>query len=279
MAHGCPARRDAVRKAAGGFQVHAKGQEAKKLHEEKRAVGADLARGEARGKIGGAPGDGAGQSKDYGERNIHRAILASVSLGCRPRTTITFCRSFQTSLFAEDCEADTRDDRWQSVLSRGNRTTRRGSWKCLGWFAAAFARSSCPGADHFRLDHVNLAHQKRRAGGDFVFFRQAIFRRAAFDHVADVNVFAAQAHGFDHVRKEFSGAADEGFALMSSSWPGLRRRTPGRLWDCLTPKTILVRPCAVCSECNRRCLRGCAGECRPRCVRYFEERRAGSAQD
>jgi hypothetical protein len=43
------------------------------LHEEKRALGADLARGEAGGEIGGAPGDGAGQAEDFGERNIHCA--------------------------------------------------------------------------------------------------------------------------------------------------------------------------------------------------------------
>ena len=74
-------------------------------------------------------------------------------------------------------------------------------------------RRNCPGTDHFRLDYVELAQQGRRAGGDFVFFREAIFRRAAFHHVADVNVVAAQAHGFDHLREQFSRAADEGLAL------------------------------------------------------------------
>ncbi len=55
-----PAGCDAARKTAGGFQVHAEGKETEKLHEEEGAVGADLARGEAGGEIGGAPGDGAG---------------------------------------------------------------------------------------------------------------------------------------------------------------------------------------------------------------------------
>ncbi len=45
------------------------------------------------------------------------------------------------------------------------------------------------------------------------FSGQAIFRRAAFHDVADVHVFAAQAHCFDHLREKFSGAADEWLAL------------------------------------------------------------------
>src|SRR5207245_690556 len=42
---------------------------------------------------------------------------------------------------------------------------------------------------------------------------RAIFRRAALDDVTDVNVFALQAHGFDHLREELSGAPDKGKAL------------------------------------------------------------------
>src|ERR1700722_18857918 len=34
-----------------------------------------------------------------------------------------------------DCATDTRDDRWRSVSSRGNRTTRRENRRCPGWFA------------------------------------------------------------------------------------------------------------------------------------------------
>ena len=48
---------------------------------------------------------------------------------------------------------------------------------------------------------------------DFIFFRSAIFRRTAFHDVADVDVFALQAHRFDHLRQQFSGAADERQAL------------------------------------------------------------------
>ena len=45
------------------------------------------------------------------------------------------------------------------------------------------------------------------------FSGSAIFRRAAFHDVADVDVFSLQAHRFDHLRQKFSGAADEGEAL------------------------------------------------------------------
>ncbi len=38
-------------------------------------------------------------------------------------------------------------------------------------------------------------------------------RRAALHHVADVNVFAANAHGRDHVVEQLSGAAHKGLAL------------------------------------------------------------------
>jgi hypothetical protein len=44
-------------------------------------------------------------------------------------------------------------------------------------------------------------------------FREAIFGRAAFDDVADVNVGPTETHCLDHLREKFSGAADEWFAL------------------------------------------------------------------
>ena len=62
-------------------------------------------------------------------------------------------------------------------------------------------------------DDVELAQKKRRTGADFVFFGRAIFRRTAFHDVANVNIFALQAHGFDHLRKKLSGAPDKWEAL------------------------------------------------------------------
>src|ERR1700735_3226007 len=75
-------------------------------------------------------------------------------------------------------------------------------------------RSATPeAANYFRPDYINLPEEKRRASCDFVFFRQAVFRRAAFHYVADVNVFSAQSHRLDHLRKKFSSAAHERLAF------------------------------------------------------------------
>src|SRR5262249_10196633 len=67
--------------------------------------------------------------------------------------------------------------------------------------------------DHLRLDRVELAKKKRRTGGDLVWFGLAISWRAALDDVADVDVSPLEAHSFDHLCQEFSGASDEGQAL------------------------------------------------------------------
>lgn len=73
--------------------------------------------------------------------------------------------------------------------------------------------ASAETADYFWLDHAELAEQKGRAGGNFVIFREAIFGRAAFDDIADVNVGTPEAHRLDHLREEFASAAHEWFAL------------------------------------------------------------------
>src|SRR6185437_8485738 len=65
----------------------------------------------------------------------------------------------------------------------------------------------------FRIYHGDLTHQERRAGLALIALRLAISRRAAFDDVSDVNLFPAQAHGFDHVGEQLSGAAYEWLAL------------------------------------------------------------------
>jgi len=68
-------------------------------------------------------------------------------------------------------------------------------------------------ADHFRRNHGELPHQKRRTGGDFVLFGQTILRRPAFHHVADINILALQAHRFDHLREQFPRPAHERLTL------------------------------------------------------------------
>src|SRR5439155_6230224 len=65
----------------------------------------------------------------------------------------------------------------------------------------------------FGRDDIDLAQKKWRASGDFVFFGRAIFRWTAFHDVANVDVFALQAHGFDHLREKFPSTADKRKAL------------------------------------------------------------------
>src|SRR5262249_2262575 len=68
--------------------------------------------------------------------------------------------------------------------------------------------------DHFGRDRIDLPEEKWRAFCDFIVFRLAILRRAAFHYVADVNVLPLQAHGFDHLSQQFSGAANKWKALF-----------------------------------------------------------------
>ena len=67
--------------------------------------------------------------------------------------------------------------------------------------------------DNFGLDDGDLAHEKRGAGFSLIAFWRAIAGRAAFHDVGDVDILAADAHGFDHVVEQLSGATDEGLAL------------------------------------------------------------------
>src|SRR5215472_8608434 len=76
-------------------------------------------------------------------------------------------------------------------------------------FQERLGRDRSEANNDFGRDDVELAQKKGRAGADFVFFGRAILWRAAFDDVADVNVFALQAHGFDHLREKFSGATNK----------------------------------------------------------------------
>src|SRR5215469_5077489 len=63
--------------------------------------------------------------------------------------------------------------------------------------------------DGLRLDGADLPHEKRDAGVAFVFFRGAILRGPAFHDIRYVHVFAAQAHGCNHIVQQLTGAADE----------------------------------------------------------------------
>src|ERR1700691_1800231 len=90
----------------------------------------------------------------------------------------------------------------------------------LGGLEKGLRGATAEAADYFRLDHGELAHEKGRAGDDFVLFRQAVFRGAALHHIADIDILAAQAHGLDHLSEQFSGATDEWLALKIFVAPG-----------------------------------------------------------
>ncbi len=76
-------------------------------------------------------------------------------------------------------------------------------------FQKRFRGDGAQAHDHLWPDHINLPQQIRRTRGHFIRLWRAIFRRPAFHDIADVNVFALQAHRFDHLRQQFAGAADK----------------------------------------------------------------------
>lgn len=84
-----------------------------------------------------------------------------------------------------------------------------------GLFGAvqSLERCSTQANNRFRFDYGKLPKEKWRTSVHFVWFRSAIFGRTALDHIADVNVVALEAHGFNHLSEQFSGATDEGQAL------------------------------------------------------------------
>src|SRR5205807_8581200 len=68
--------------------------------------------------------------------------------------------------------------------------------------------------DCFGTNNFNLPHEKWRAGLTLITLWRSIARRAALDDIGDVDFFAAQAHGFDHIGQQLPGAADERLALF-----------------------------------------------------------------
>src|SRR6185312_3394198 len=66
--------------------------------------------------------------------------------------------------------------------------------------------------DHARADGRELLLEEGLALGDLVGLGVAVARRAALQDVADVDVAAGEAHGFDHLGQELAGGADERLA-------------------------------------------------------------------
>ena len=110
-------------------------------------------------------------------------------------------------------------------------------------------RSACAaarrGSNHFRLNHIQLAKQKRRAGRDFVFLRHAIFRRAALHDVADVNLFARKPMASIICVSSFPARPTNGRPCMSSSWPGPSPTNTSSAFGFPTPKQSCCAP--LCS--------------------------------
>src|SRR5579864_7656472 len=77
-----------------------------------------------------------------------------------------------------------------------------------------FGRGSAEGHNYLGADGSDLPHQEGNAGFALVALRGSIPGRAALHHVGDVNIFAAQTHGRDHVVEQLPGAAHEGQALF-----------------------------------------------------------------
>src|ERR1700722_3017531 len=67
--------------------------------------------------------------------------------------------------------------------------------------------------DHFGLDDLNLLKEKWLAGVGFDWLGDAVLWRAALHDVGDVDLFALQAHGVNHVVEQLAAAADEGQTL------------------------------------------------------------------
>src|SRR4029077_706552 len=103
--------------------------EAEKLHEEKSSERADAPRCKSCRKIGSTPAEGAGESENDSERIVQEADATVSSAEDRGLPSPAANPSRLRSLRA-DYAAGRRGDRWRSVSSRGNRTTRRGISRC-----------------------------------------------------------------------------------------------------------------------------------------------------
>jgi len=83
------------------------------------------------------------------------------------------------------------------------------SRNALRGFENGLCGSGAEANNHFGIYDLELADEIRRTGGDFIRFGLAIFWRTAFYDVANVNIFALQAHGFNHLRQQFPRATNE----------------------------------------------------------------------
>src|SRR5262249_49930890 len=69
-------------------------------------------------------------------------------------------------------------------------------------------------ANDLRTDRGKLLFQKWITGGDFIRFGITIFRRPAFEDVADVNIFTLEVDGLDDLRQQLTRPADKRQTLL-----------------------------------------------------------------
>src|SRR5215475_1412617 len=87
--------------------------------------------------------------------------------------------------------------------------------------------------DQLWANRLDLAKEKRDARLDLVRFGRAVARRARFDHIGDVNVFALQVNRFDHFGEQLP--------VASSSAPGPSPTNINSALGLPSPKTMFVR--------------------------------------
>ena len=94
------------------------------------------------------------------------------------------------------------------VLRKSNQLPRN---REIGSFVFSSACAATPPRHTIAFGAITSScrYRIRRARRDLVVLGLAIFRRAALHDVADVDVFALQAHRFDHLREQFPGAPDK----------------------------------------------------------------------
>ena len=159
------------------------------------------------------------------------------------------------SSWRSDSAANMRDDTWPSSACREIPATAREVAKSIASRPERLKGDRAQANNRLRLDHRKLPEKKRRARRHLILFRRAIFRRPALHHVADVNVFALQSHGLDHLRQQFSRAAHERQAECLRRAPALRRRIQARARGFPRRKQSCCAARAAGTACNRRCLR------------------------
>jgi len=205
-----------VAPAAEPWEREGEQDESDELHVEQGAQGAHALGGEAREEIGAAPGQrrqDAQQNSHDGLGGLARGLTRGGRCGffsLQAEDGHHFLQIFPDFAFCAGIAQQIRGVIGGHQLSSAElkplATEMRNAAIGLEQRLRGYAAEA---NDYFGSDGVQLAKQEGRANFYFVFFGGAIFGWAALHYVADVNVCALQAHGFDHLVQQFSRAADK----------------------------------------------------------------------